>query len=264
MITLYFSGTGNSEYIARRFAARMKSPCHSIEEAVDFTSLLATTDTVAVCYPVYGSCVPRIMREFAAEHSTVLTEKKLIILCTQMIFSGDGARAFARLLPGCDERVIYAEHFHMPNNISNFWLFPIRDEERIRKLHAAEQKLERTCTQIQNGIVGRRGWSAFSALLGKFQNIAWPMLENRKKGSFSVNQACNRCGLCVRRCPVHNLALTEAGVTQKNNCILCYRCVNLCPQKAAAVMLRKRPKRQYKGIEQSESAQYQRPTHHNA
>ena len=248
MIVLYFSGTGNSAYVAKGFAGRMGADCHSIEESLDFAALLAVHDTVAVCYPIYGSCVPRIMREFAQRHSSALAEKKLVILCTQMMFSGDGARAFARLLPGCDGNVRYAEHFNMPNNISNFWLFPVGEGERRRKQRVADRKLERICRDMQNGIVRRRGWSRFSTLLGKLQNTYWPAIEEKQKGSFAADGDCNRCGACVGRCPVENLSLTEMGVAQKNDCILCYRCVNLCPQKAATVMLHAKPKRQYKGI----------------
>lgn len=249
MLVLYFSGTGNSEYIAKEFAAKTGADCHSIEENTDFTALLNASDTAAVCYPVYGSCVPRIMRSFAEKHSAALKKKKLIIFCTQMMFSGDGARAFARLLPGCDNRVIYAEHFNMPNNISNFWLFPVRDGERIRKQRAADKKLERVCRDIQNGVIKRRGWGGFSALLGKLQNTAWPRIEEKHKSSFTADGDCNLCGLCARRCPAGNLELCKNGVAQKDNCILCYRCVNLCPQKAATVMLHVKPKRQYGGIE---------------
>ena len=255
MITLYFSGTGNSEYIAKCFSGRMGASCHSIEDDVDFVALLDTHDTVAVCYPIYGSCVPRIMRDFAARHSTALMEKNLIIFCTQMMFSGDGARAFARLLPGCDSRVIYAEHFNMPNNISNFWLFPVREGERTRKKKAADRKLDRVCQDIRNGIAKRRGWSGFSALLGKLQNTYWLGIEQKKAGSFVADSDCNRCGLCVRRCPVNNLKVTPEGIAQKSQCILCYRCVNLCPQKAANVMLCVKVKRQYKGlIQEKETA----------
>lgn len=250
MLMLYFSGTGNSEYIAQHFAAHMGADCHSIEEDVDFAALLHTTDTVAVCYPIYASCVPRILRDFVTTHSLVLAEKKLIIFCTQMMFSGDGARAFARLIPDCDDRVLYAEHFNMPNNISNFWLFPVREGERRRKQRAADRKLVRACRNIQSDIVKRRGWGSFSALLGKLQNAHWLDIEEKQRGSFTVDGDCNRCGLCVHRCPVQNLELSKDGVTQKNNCILCYRCVNLCPQKAATVLLHAKPKRQYKGIEQ--------------
>lgn len=248
MITLYFSGTGNSAYIAKGFAGRMGADCYSIEEKSDFASLLSGHDTVVFCYPIYGSCVPRVMRDFVAINKEKLGEKKLGIFCTQMIFSGDGAKAFARLLPGCEGNVIYAEHFSMPNNISNFWLFPVGERERRRKEQAVQRKLDRVCREMAEGIVRRRGWGGFSWLLGKLQNSYWPGIEEKKRGSFQTDGDCNRCGLCVGRCPVQNLELTTNGVVQKNNCMLCYRCVNLCPKKAATVMLRGKPKRQYKGI----------------
>ena len=86
IIVFYFSGTGNSEFIAGQFAKRMGAECHSIEEKADFKKLFDMVDTVAVVYPVYGSCVPRIMREFAELYLDEFKEKKLIIFCTQMVF----------------------------------------------------------------------------------------------------------------------------------------------------------------------------------
>lgn len=249
MLMLYFSGTGNSEYIAKKFALHMGGSCHSIEEAVDFDALMLRSDTIAVCYPIYGSCVPRIMREFATKHKAGFENKQLIIFCTQMMFSGDGARAFARLLPGCDNRILYAEHFNMPNNISNFFLFPVREEERIKKQKRADKKLHLVCRNIQNGVVKKRGWSPYAAVLGKFQNIAFPVLEEKRKSSFAADEDCIQCGLCVKHCPMGNIILSQGVISQNDNCTLCYRCVNICPKKAATVMLAAKPKRQYKGMD---------------
>lgn len=58
MIVFYFSGTGNSKFIARQFAEKMDAEFHSIEEKIDFKRLFNLVDTVAVVYPIYGSCVP--------------------------------------------------------------------------------------------------------------------------------------------------------------------------------------------------------------
>ncbi len=248
MVMIYFSGTGNSEYIACRFSERMGINCHSIEENVDFEKLISQTDTLAVCYPVYGSTVPRIMREFAEKYGSVISEKKLIIFCTQMCFSGDGARAFARLIPGCEKNVVYAEHFNMPNNICNLPFLPIREAERIRKKKAADRKVEHVCRNLQKGISKKRGWTAGAAVLGKIQNRGFPKMEEKGRSSFQADLDCTQCGLCVKKCPVHNLELAEGNVVQKNRCNLCYRCVNSCPQKAATVLIARKPKRQYKGI----------------
>lgn len=248
MVIVYFSGTGNSEYISRRFSELTGAECHSIEEEADFAGILERADTLAVCYPIYGSLVPRIMREFAEKYKDIIKKKKLIIFCTQMMFSGDGARAFTRLISGSERNVLYAEHFCMPNNICNFFLFPIRDKERIRKKRSADKKLEAVCRNLEKGISKKRGFTVVSTLLGKMQNMAFPEAEAKGRSSFAADENCTGCGLCVKRCPMHNLELADGKVRQKGNCTLCYRCVNLCPQRAATVLLHAKPGRQYKGI----------------
>lgn len=251
MIVLYFSGTGNSEFIAGQFAIKMGAECHSIEERIDFKKLLGLADTVAVVYPIYGSCVPRIMREFVDLHMDEFKAKKLIIFCTQMVFSGDGAKAFARLIPGCEEHILYAEHFNMPNNICNFPLFPMAKKGLVTKPKKAVKRLDKICRDIRNGVIKKRGWNIFSALLGRTQNVAYPKIEEKARHSFHADASCIKCGLCVRICPMDNLEIVNGQVIQKGNCTICYRCVNACPKQAATVYLKGKPKRQYKGFEKT-------------
>lgn len=248
MITIYFSGTGNSKYIAKQFSKKMDSDCYSIEEKINFKSILSNADTIAVVYPIYGSCVPRIMREFVEKYLEELKNKKLIIFCTQMLFSGDGARAFARLIPGCDKNIIYAEHFIMPNNICNFFLFPMSNKVILKKTKKADKKLDKVCDNIKKEIIRKRGWNIISTLLGKTQNIAYPKMEEQARHSFIADSTCIQCGLCVKLCPMNNLEIIDGKVVQKDNCTICYRCVNICPQKAATVYFRAKPKKQYEGI----------------
>lgn len=250
MLMLYFSGTGNSKYIARLFTKKTNAQCHSIEEELDYKSLINEHDTIAFCYPIYGSCVPRIMREFVALYKTQLSNKKLIIFCTQLFFSGDGACAFTRLLPGSRKNVLYAEHFNMPNNISNFDLFPIKNGVQANKyLIAAEKKMNIVCKNIKNGIVKKRGFSNFSWLLGKVQSAFWPTVEEQHKSSARTDSDCIKCGACVKLCPSKNLSLDGNGINQHDNCIICYRCVNACPKKSITVLIHKKPKVQYKGVQ---------------
>ena len=80
MLMLYFSGTGNSKYIAERFcnvmnthlpqtaSAGLLAHCCSIEEKIDFEQLIFSHETIGFCYPIYGSRVPRIMREFVRKY----------------------------------------------------------------------------------------------------------------------------------------------------------------------------------------------------
>ena len=260
MLILYFSGTGNTQYIAELFGQKMGADCHSIEETVDFPALITTHDTIAICYPIYGSRVPRIMREFVASHMAALKDKQLIIFVTQLIFSGDGARVLCDLFPPGHAKVIYAEHFFLPNNVCNFALLRKTSAKNIRRrLKKAEKKLEGICRDIGAGIVKKRGFSPVAQLLGKVQGIPWQgnsanvrpqpgSMDDRASRSVRVDADCTRCGICVDICPMRNLAIDNGTLEHKNNCTLCYRCINRCPQRAITVFFHAKPRWQYGGV----------------
>ena len=261
MLTIYFSGTGNTKYIAELFSHKMNTKCLSIEDNANFSEEIKLHDTVAFCYPIYGSRVPRIMRDFVAKYTSELTGKKIVILVTQLLFSGDGARAFTDLFEKDTITVIYAEHFNMPNNICNFALkrtSPKRIQQYVRK---AEKKMVKICQDIQRGIVVKRGFSSFSQMLGNFQGKKWqgsneqkdgnkakPPIEIRAKCDVKIHEGCTACNICVSICPMKNLENVQNEIKQKNDCTICYRCVNRCSQKAITVWIHDKPKWQYKGL----------------
>lgn len=178
---LYFSGTGNSKYIAELFSANMNTECRSIEEDTNFDALIAANEPIAFCYPIYGSRVPRIMREFVSKHIKSLEGKNIIIFCTQWLFSGDGARSFAEFFPHGYTEVIYAEHFLMPNNVSNMAFLPMASDKAMKKYtHKSQRKMQTVCDNIKAGKVKRRGFNVISKFLGLFQGVFMPKWE--KKG----------------------------------------------------------------------------------
>lgn len=247
MIVLYFSGTGNTKYLSEHFAEIMKSTSYSIEDNVDFEDLICRNETIAFCYPIYGSCVPEIMRDFVLQYKIYLKGKNLMIFCTQMLFSGDGARVFTELIEDIDVNIIYAEHFNMPNNICNFFLLPVRSRDKARRvLEKADRKLVKTCNQIVIGKVNKRGFTIFSKYLGLIsQRMYFRLIEKKAKKDVRISSDCNSCGKCVKVCPRNNLEIHDNIISQKGKCTLCYRCVNICPQKAITVLLHSKVKKQY-------------------
>ena len=260
MLTLYFSGTGNTKYIAELFSRRMDAMCLSIEADANFTSEIKSHDTIAFCYPVYGSRVPRIMREFVIKHMSDLTGKKLIIFAVQNFFSGDGARVFTDMFWEDTIEFIYAEHFNMPNNINNTPFLRHTSKRKIEKYkREAETKMNRICSDIRRGIIKKRGFSRFSQWLGNIQGKAWQGdskdsdssagIEHKARSGIKIHDGCTACNLCANICPMKNLVNRGGVITQLDNCTVCYRCVNSCPQKAITVLFHRRPKWQYRGIE---------------
>ena len=262
MLTIYFSGTGNTEYIAKLFSKKMSATCLSIEEDVDFHEKIQVNDTICFCYPIYGSRVPAIMRRFVARHGKILKGKKLIVLVTQALFSGDGARVFTDMFPAEYMEVVYTEHFMMPNNICNFFLLKQESNKKIEKiLKRAEARVEGVCQNIKNNKRRRRGYSGFSKFLGGFQGIPWQgkssclkvnpySMEGRAAKSVQIDCDCTACGLCIKICPMKNLTLKDDKVIPRNRCIACYRCVNRCPHRAITTFIKGKPKWKYKGVSQ--------------
>lgn len=254
-MTLYFSGTGNTEYIANLFSRRMGAVCLSIEDNVDFAGEISAHDTLAFCYPVYGSRLPRIMRDFVAAHMPQISGKKLVVFAVQMIFSGDGARVFADMFNDMPN-IVYAEHFMMPNNVCNTPLLRPTSPAKMQKYKAkAEGKMGRVCDDIRRGVVKKRGFSRLAMCLGSIQGRAWqgdskisapqPGLELKAKNAVRIHSHCNMCAHCTDICPMKNLAAHDGRIVHLNNCTVCYRCVNRCPQKAITVLYHRLPKWQY-------------------
>jgi len=256
-LAIYFSGTGNTRFVAELFSSKLGARCLSVEDDVEFNGEFQKADSIAFCYPIYGSRVPLIMREFVAKHMTALKGKKLMIFVTQTTFSGDGARVLCDLFPNGHIDVIYAEHFFMPNNISNFSLLrkaSVKNMQNRKKL--AEMKMERVCRNIRNGTIKKRGFFVVARLLGKIQGKPWQgdsknayasegTMEYKAKHSVKIDADCNVCGVCVKRCPMKNLKNEHGRIVHNDNCTVCYRCVNLCPNKAIRVFLDKKPQWQY-------------------
>ena len=52
---------------------------------------------------------------------------------------------------------------------------------------------------------------------------------------FSVNNACTRCGTCVRICPAGNITMENAAPAWHHRCLQCLACVHWCPQAAIEI-----------------------------
>jgi len=248
LLILYFSGTGNTAYLAHQFADRMGAKCLSIEADADFSAEIQAQDTIAFCYPIYGSRPPRMMREFVARYAQDLHSKRVIIFVTQVQFSGDGARSLLDSLPPDHVEVIYAEHFNMPNNVSNLWpLYRQNSPDRLEgyRLRAMD-KLDMICADIRASQVKKRGFSFFSRFLGALQGVPWLKFSESLMGRhLKIHKNCTNCSLCVTICPTQNLEHRDGKIVSQNQCIVCYRCVNRCPVQAITVLIHQKPKWQY-------------------
>ncbi len=244
MVTIYFSGTGNSEFLAKKFSEKMNCKCFSIEERVDFNRIIKENDTIALCYPIHFSKAPVFFMDFVSKHKEVFRGKKVIVLCSQQFYSGDGARSIFDLLE--DVEVLYTEHFNMQNNITawpSYYMLTKRNNKRC--LSGVEKKTEKIARDIKEGKVKLKGFSEFSKFLGRGQHISPERIKEKQSKAVRVNESCVLCGKCVKHCPTKNLKLERGQVTDIGECNFCMRCVNLCPKKSITVMIHGKVREQY-------------------
>lgn len=253
LLAFYFSGTGNTRYVTqllcRHLSAGYEVQTHEISGA-NHTEEIQKADIVMLAFPVYGSAPPQPMRDFLYAHRRAVAGKELIIVATQYLFSGDGAASLGRAAEKYGGIVSYAEHFRMPNNISDCPMLAVRTGEALWDiLTPTDRKIVRFAARILAGKKQRRGFNPVSRAVGYFsQRALFRKHEQEKQTRLSVDAArCIQCGACVRACPVNNLSLCGGEIKAAGKCALCYRCVNLCPQKALKLFGKNPPKVQYAG-----------------
>lgn len=95
LLSLYFSGTGNTEYVAKKVASELNyeyKSIVSIESDVKFDEMINNADDILIAYPIYGGTMPIIVRRFLDKYGRLFKGKGLITVITQA-----GSRATAEL-----------------------------------------------------------------------------------------------------------------------------------------------------------------------
>lgn len=254
LYAFYFSGTGNTRYVAQRLCEKLAGVYRA--EVYDICGapppLPAEGEySVLLAFPVYGSSPPVPMRRFVFRIASALRGREVIVVATQYMFSGDGAASLGRTVQKLGGRVRFAEHFDMPNNLSDCKLFAVKNGGALNDmLRRAERRMDRFASRIARGVPFRRGFNPLSHAVGyACQRKYWRRKENAKKSELKIDpRQCVGCGLCAARCPVKNIEVSQGCARPLGNCALCYRCVNLCPKKAIVLFGKGAPRTQYRGI----------------
>jgi ferredoxin len=246
----YFTGTGNTRYVTEKLCGYLQDRYDTETFDVTKTASVSSADLLLFAFPVYGSSPPKPMVRFVLNNAHKIRGQECIVIATQYKFSGDGAASLGRLLEKTGAKVSFAEHFNMPNNLSDCAMFKICNGAELKDtLERAEKKAQCFAGRILKGKKFRRGFNPLSHSVGYVcQRKWWRKGENEKKSSLQIDaQKCVGCGLCAGRCPVHNIRIENGKAVPQSDCALCYRCVNLCPKQAIRLFGKEFSQPQYKG-----------------
>ena len=99
---------------------------------------MVQSDFIVLAYPVYFSNLPKIMRDFLENNRIVFSGKKVFILSTMGLFSGDGTGCAARLLKKYGALIVGGLHLKMPDCIGDEKLLKKTKEENHILVKQAE------------------------------------------------------------------------------------------------------------------------------
>jgi len=242
MIGIYFSGTGNSRYVLEAFLREYdkETKAYSIEEAYVIEEI-KKHDTMVFIYPVQYSTVPKIMRDFVIDNRTLWKKKKVFVIATMGLFSGDGAGILGRLLQKYGAELIGGLHVKMPDSICDEKVLKRPLEDNIRLVKSAEAKIIKAVEGIKSGKVPQEGIGILYRIAGLFGQRLWFGWKTRTySDKIKIDDdKCMRCGKCIKLCPMSNIELADGKVVAKNKCTMCYRCVNQCPKQAITLLGKK-------------------------
>ena len=229
---LYFSGTGNSGYAARRIADGLGEPLLCLNDRIKAgdTAPVETGERLVIVTPTYAWRIPRIVEDWLLH--TELAEAKqawFVMTCGSEI--GDADRYNRRLCQAKGLTCMGTAQLVMPENYIAMFNAPQVEEAR--------QIVARAEPDIDNVIAAVRENRAFPPPRRSFYDRFMSGPVNPifyscfvKASAFTVGDACTGCGQCVRRCPTNNIALQNGKPVWGQDCTHCMACICYCPAEA--------------------------------
>lgn len=164
--------------------------------------------------------------------------KRIFIISTMGLFSGDGTGIAARILQSYGAQIIGGLHIKMPDCICDEKALKRSYEKNKQLIEHANKKIKAAAERLHENNPTKEGLGFLYHMAGLFGQRLW-FYNKTKHYTDNVkidDSACIRCGICTKSCPMNNLSLVQNKVVTHHQCTMCYRCANLCPQKAITIL----------------------------
>ena len=229
-MVLYFSGTGNSRYAAKKIAEISGDELVSVGQKIksgDFGEI-RSEKTLVFVGPVYAGRLPRVMDEYIRKVKFSGTKKAYFaVTCAQTPW--DTVRYAEKL---CAEKGFTLLGFNsvvMPQGyIAGGGTQPKEVNDKILK--AAEPKIVSVAETIREKMPLPEEQPGKAVMSKVLNPIMYSVMIGAKR--FRVTDKCGGCGKCEQRCPLTNIKMTNGKPVWGDRCTHCMACIAGCPNEA--------------------------------
>lgn len=219
----YFTGTGNSLYVAKQMEEEQISITHIIrKDEISFSA-----DCIGIVCPIYGHEMPMMVKDFLKK--TEFNTSYLYLLLTYGNAHGGSAEIAKKY---CDDIGIKVDYINTILMVDNF--LPAFD---MKEQMAIDKKVEEQIAQIKEDIQGKKVYVQKAGVKDKATHkmyTAW--VKNAPEtiwADYVITDKCIGCGICTKVCPAGCIHLeNQHAVNTGKNCQACYACVQACPEMA--------------------------------
>ena len=229
---LYFSGTGNSKYVAKRIADALGDEILNLNDRIKASDTLSveTDERLIVVTPTYAWRIPRVVCDWLRKTELRGAKRSWFVMtCGSEIGNAD---KYNREL--CAEKAISCmgtAQIVMPENYIAMFAAPQADAAR-EIVAKAEPSIDRAIAAIQRNqpFAPTRNNLYDRFMSGPVNPIFYKFFV--KANAFTASSACIGCGQCVKRCPMNNVTLKDGKPVWGKNCTHCMACICYCPKEA--------------------------------
>lgn len=235
----YFTGTGNSLWVAKALAEAFAEPLCSVadelhKEDESLVYPIRPDEKILFVYPVHswGPAVPMI-RFISRLTFNGYAGQSVYSVSTCGDECGYTDRLVKKALGKRKISLTAAYSVIMPNNYILLPGFDVDSQviER-RKLQDAPVRV----AEIINAIREHRQTTLYhvGSMPGLKSYWIYPLFAHLAIGSnsFRVTDACISCGLCERVCPTGTIRMQGGKPVWTNRCVQCVACIHRCPVRA--------------------------------
>ncbi|HZJ75801.1 MAG TPA: EFR1 family ferrodoxin [Clostridia bacterium] len=231
-MVFYFSGTGNSQFVAKEISVHIQDEIVSINhllkknEAGEFRS---ETPLVFVT-PTYAWRIPKIVEKWLSKAKFHGNKNAYFTLtCGDSV--GNAAQYAKRL---CEENGLIFKGLApviMPENY--LALFPTPEKDKCQAiLEKSKPSIELLARFIEKGesLPVQKTSIKDKALSGIVNDMYYPLIVKDK--GFYANDNCISCGECEEICPLNNIKIASEKPVWHGDCTHCMACIARCPTEA--------------------------------
>jgi len=228
----YFSATGNSLAVAKDLAQGLGGA-----KLIPITKALKDNseqpfDVIGIVYPVYMFGLPLIIADFI---------KKIKLKPDTYIFSvatlgglpGRAHTLICKILKNRGLQLAAGFSVRMPGNYTPLYeAIPKEKQDQMFNIEKERVKFISESVLAKKRVIIEESPFLLNFLLYilLYKGGIWFVPLSGK--NFWITEACTKCGLCAKICPVENIELIEGRPKWLQHCQHCMACLQWCPVQA--------------------------------